>query len=127
MSGRCPYELVYGFQPVFTHLRNFGCLCFAINPNISGKCSSSSEKCILLGYANSRKGYRLFSIDSNKVIVSRDVKFYENVFPFKMSLNKQDKSTSDDLNTLNFFDLVVVSSNGFSSSSSRLDDEVRDC
>lgn len=35
LGGRCPYELVYGFKPVLTHLRNFGCLSFVTRLNVT--------------------------------------------------------------------------------------------
>ncbi|KAI3698063.1 hypothetical protein L6452_31175 [Arctium lappa] len=40
LNGKCPYELVFAFAPVLSHLRNLGCLCFAVKPNISDKFSS---------------------------------------------------------------------------------------
>lgn len=89
LNGKCPYELVFGFAPILSHLRNFGCLCFAVKPNVSDKFSSRAEKCVLLGYSNSKKGYRLYSLDTKQIIVSRDVKFYETIFPFKMSASNQ--------------------------------------
>lgn len=123
LNGKSPYDLVYGFAPVLSHLRNFGCLCFAIKPNNFDKFSSRSEKCVLLGYSNSKKGYRLYSLDSKQIIVSRDVKFYETIFPFKMCATKQDVSSSD-LNTLNFFDSIFAQTNDFPSESP--DDDSRE-
>lgn len=42
--------------------------------------------------------------------MSRDVKLYENVFPFKMSSNVLEKGLSNDVDALNFFDSVFSSS-----------------
>ena len=36
----------------------------------------------MLGYPPGMKGYKLLDIDSMKILISRDVIFYENVFPF---------------------------------------------
>jgi hypothetical protein len=83
LKGRTPYELVYGFQPTLSHLRTVGCLCFSTTLNNSNKFGSHAEKCVFLGYSNQKKGYNLWSFDNKTVIVSRDVKFYETVFPFK--------------------------------------------
>lgn len=38
----------------------------------------------LVGYSNEKKGYKLFSLDNNSFFFSRDVKFYEDVFPYKI-------------------------------------------
>ena len=60
------------------HLRVFGCDAFAHVPKDErGKLDSKSNKCILLGYGEKRKGYRLFDPGKEKVIYSRDVTFNE--------------------------------------------------
>lgn len=84
LNGVSPFELIYNRPPTLDHLRVFGCLCFATRLNISDKFSERAEKSVLLGYFVDKKGYKLLSLDSGLVFCSRDVKFYENVFPFKM-------------------------------------------
>ncbi|XP_052626943.1 uncharacterized protein LOC128133515 [Lactuca sativa] len=84
ISGHSPYEVVFKKLPVFDHLRVFGCLCFATKLNNHDKLSERAEKCVLLGYSSEKKGYKLLSLDTNSVFVSRDVKFYELVFSFKL-------------------------------------------
>jgi len=37
----------------------------------------------MLGYPDGVKGYRLFDVDSKKIVISRDVKFKEDKFPLK--------------------------------------------
>ena len=109
LKGKSPYELIYNEKPVLDHLRVFGCLCFATILNDSDKMSSRSEKCVMIGYSNVKKGYKLYSLDKHQFIFSRDVQFYENVFPFKGSNTDNADATSEnvfqDLNHLNFFDL----------------------
>ena len=80
LKGLSPYELVYKKSPNFDNLRVFGCMCFTTNLNNSDKFSPRSEKCVFMGYSLEKKGYKVLSIDSNYVLVSRDVKFYEFVF-----------------------------------------------
>ncbi|CAL9029208.1 unnamed protein product [Prunus brigantina] len=43
------------------------------------------SRCIFLGYPYGQKGYRVFDLSQQKVLVSRDVCFFENVFPFLIS------------------------------------------
>ena len=38
---------------------------------------------IFIGYPFSKKGYRIYDIESKTIHVSRDVLFYEHIFPFK--------------------------------------------
>lgn len=40
---------------------------------------------IFLGYLFSQKGYIVLNLQSNQVVVSRDIKFYESIFPFSYS------------------------------------------
>ncbi|GKB81769.1 putative RNA-directed DNA polymerase, partial [Tanacetum coccineum] len=42
-----------------------------------------SDKCVFMGYSFEKVGYNLFNLDTKKMFFSRDVKFYEIVFPFK--------------------------------------------
>ncbi|KAJ0463519.1 putative RNA-directed DNA polymerase [Helianthus annuus] len=84
LNGRSPFEMMFEFKPSLSHLRNFGCLCFSTVLHDSDKFSYNAEKCVLLGYSSFKKGYKLWSLDSKKVFFSRDVKFYESVYPFKV-------------------------------------------
>ncbi|KAJ0837766.1 putative RNA-directed DNA polymerase [Helianthus annuus] len=106
LLGKSPYELVFGFKPSLAHFRVFGCLCFSTILNDSDKLSFNAEKCVLIGYSNVKKGYKLWSLDNKREFFSRDVKFYETVFPFKSEqLSNLDK-VSTELNHLNFFDIA---------------------
>nr|GEV04290.1 ribonuclease H-like domain-containing protein [Tanacetum cinerariifolium] len=66
-----------------------------------------SEKCVPSGYSSVKKGYRLYSLDKHQFIFSRDVKFFENIFPFKDSDKVKDVTENifQDVNHINFFDL----------------------
>ncbi|GJV27115.1 putative RNA-directed DNA polymerase, partial [Tanacetum coccineum] len=107
LNGKSPYEMIYRKCPSLSHLRVFGCLCFATLVNSSDKFGSRSEKCVLLGYSSVKKGYRLYSLDKHQFIFSRDVKFFENIFPFKDSDKIKDATENvfQDVNHINFFDI----------------------
>ncbi|GKA15000.1 ribonuclease H-like domain-containing protein [Tanacetum coccineum] len=71
------------------------------------KFGSRSEKCVMIGYSSVKKRYRLYSLDKNQFIFSKDVKFFKNIFPFKDS-DKVKNDTANlfqDVNHTNFFDL----------------------
>ncbi|XP_071728128.1 uncharacterized protein [Rutidosis leptorrhynchoides] len=100
LSGSSPFKMVFGFEPNLSHLRVFGCMCFSTVLNESDKFKSRSEKCVFIGYSYAKKGYKLFSLDRKVVLFSRDVKFYENIFPFKTSVS----DNQNDKNSFNHFD-----------------------
>ncbi|GJR18570.1 ribonuclease H-like domain-containing protein [Tanacetum coccineum] len=109
LSGKSPFEMIYGIQPKLSHIRSFGCLCYSTVLNNTDKFSSKSVKCVLIGFSIVKKAYKLYSLDDKIVIYSRDVRFYENVFPLKMNTKLTcdtvpELSKQDLLNQLNFFD-----------------------
>jgi len=104
LKGKTPFQLVYGSEPSLSHLRVFDCLCFATKLNVSDKFESRAEKSIMIGYSNSKKGYKFFSLESKQIFFSRDVKFYENIFPSTMKINESNSKQSS-LNQLIFFDM----------------------
>jgi hypothetical protein len=54
------------------------CICYAQIPKEKRyKLDETSEKCIFVGYNSISKGYRLYNLKTNKVIISRDVLFDE--------------------------------------------------
>lgn len=68
---------------IYDTIRTFGCLCFAHNKDLKGdKFASKSRECIFVGYPFGQKGWKLFDLNSKKFLVSRDVKFFEDIFPF---------------------------------------------
>ncbi|KAJ0866536.1 putative RNA-directed DNA polymerase [Helianthus annuus] len=104
LNARSPFEMMFNFRPSLSHLRNFGCLCFSTILHDSNKFSYNAEKCVLLGYSSFKKGYKLWSLDNKKIFFSRDVKFYENVYPFKIKFfYNQEPVIDNQLNHVNFF------------------------
>ncbi|GJV69522.1 putative RNA-directed DNA polymerase [Tanacetum coccineum] len=73
-----------------------------------------SEKCVFIGYSSVKKAYKLFSLDNRRVLFSRDVKFYETVFPFKMKNTKRhdlaDVDYTNDAELVTFFDNQTIPS-----------------
>ncbi|GJX21457.1 putative RNA-directed DNA polymerase, partial [Tanacetum coccineum] len=104
LNGKSPFSLVYGREPNLSYLRSFGCLCFVAIVKGFDKFFERSKKCVLIRYASGKKSYKLFSLENRNVLYSRDVKFYETVFPFKMNNNDKSLNEHTDISTLNFFD-----------------------
>jgi histone deacetylase 1/2 len=69
--------------PNYTFLRVFGCACWPhLRPYNNRKLEFQSKKCVFLGYSFQHKGYKCLHVPSNRVYISRDVVFDENVFSF---------------------------------------------
>nr|GEW38785.1 ribonuclease H-like domain-containing protein [Tanacetum cinerariifolium] len=73
LNGKSPYDLVYNKPPSLKYLRSFGCLAYAPVLNSHDKFSS------------------------------RDVKFFEDIFPFKQNDSTRIDKFVQDVNHLNFF------------------------
>jgi len=85
LQGKTPYEMLYHKPPAYDHLRVFGCLCFASTLPKGTKFEARARRTVLIGYSETQKGYKLFDLESGTCLVSRDVLFRENNFPFKSS------------------------------------------
>nr|GEU73398.1 putative reverse transcriptase, RNA-dependent DNA polymerase, Gag-polypeptide of LTR copia-type [Tanacetum cinerariifolium] len=66
-----------------------------------------AEKCVLVGYASFKKGYELFSLERKQFVYSRDVKFFEKVFPFKIKHSVDTNLNSQGLDHVNFFNEIM--------------------
>ena len=78
LSDRTPYEAWTGGKPEVGHLRVFGCEAYTHVPKENRKkLDAKARKCVLVGYGEETKGYRLFDPSRMKVIYSRDVVFNE--------------------------------------------------
>lgn len=82
-----PYEALYKRKFDAGPLRVFGWLCFATNLCITDKFCSRSIPVVMLGYAPRQKGYILLNIQSQSILIGRDIIFREHIYPFKIKAN----------------------------------------
>lgn len=77
-TGHTPYELRHSDIPDVSHMRVFGCNAYVrVLDKNRKKLDSKSKRCMMLGYSEGRKGYRLWDPASQSVIHSIDVIFDE--------------------------------------------------
>ena len=84
VTDMTPFEAWTRVKPNVRHLRSFGCTVYAHIPKDERrKPDPKSNKCVLLGYGTETKGYRLYDLQSSRVMYSRDVKFNGSEFSFE--------------------------------------------
>lgn len=79
--GDCtPYEAWNGRKPHLGHLKVFGCTANvrSAGPHLR-KLANRSQRMMYLGVEEGSKAHRLYDAQNNKIAVSRDVVFEENV------------------------------------------------
>ena len=84
LQNKSPFACLFHRTPDYNFLHTFGCLCFPfLHPYHAHKLDFRSSPCVFLGYSSSHLGYRCLDLESDRVYVSRNVRFHESVFPFK--------------------------------------------
>nr|GEY94959.1 retrovirus-related Pol polyprotein from transposon TNT 1-94 [Tanacetum cinerariifolium] len=75
---KTPYELVHNKKPDLTFFRVFGALCYPTNNNEDlGKLQPTADTRIFVGYALSRKGYRIYNKWTRRIMETIHVQFDE--------------------------------------------------
>lgn len=86
IQNATPFEKLFKYKPTLKHLRIFGCLCYAnITPVNRTKPDLTAHPCIFLGYPPAPKAYKVLDLVTHKIVISRDVVFFEKHFPFHYS------------------------------------------
>ena len=83
IHNKWPYEWLTKKVPDYSFLKSFGCLCYVSTLlQDRHKFSPRADKCVFLGYSHGVKSYKVFHLDTNEVLITRNIVFHENVFPF---------------------------------------------
>ena len=81
ISFQTPCEKLHGSKPSMEHLRIFGCMCYcSTNKSHRTKFDQRAIPCVFLGYLAHQKAYK--ALDTNKILITRDLVFHEKHFPF---------------------------------------------
>ena len=78
VTEKTPFEAFTGRKPGVKHLKVFGCLCYThITSSLRQKWDSKAGKGVFVGYGSCEKGYRVYDLKSEKIVLSRSVIFSE--------------------------------------------------
>nr|GEU78596.1 hypothetical protein [Tanacetum cinerariifolium] len=104
IEKKTPMEMWSGHLSDYRMLRIFGCVAYPHDKQ--GKLEPRAVKCVLLGYLDGVKGYRLYRLDdeSSKIVTSKNVVFYESVM-YKDTLKDSgagDQETDQPSNLTNY-------------------------
>ncbi|GJY44245.1 retrovirus-related pol polyprotein from transposon TNT 1-94 [Tanacetum coccineum] len=78
LHNKTPYELVHDKKPDLTFFRVFGALCYPTNDSEDlGKLQPTADIGIFVGYAPSRKGYRIYNKRTRRIMETIHVQFDE--------------------------------------------------
>ena len=95
LKAKSPFEILYAKLSNYVDFRTFGTLCYASTLISSRhKFSPRAVAASFLGYPQGYKGYKLLNLSTKQIFISRDVKFFENIFPFK---NQQSNNSDREL------------------------------
>lgn len=89
LSLKAPYDVLHTHKIDYSVMRVVGCLAYATTIAVQrGKFDPRATPCVFMGYPVGIKGYRLYDIVNNRFFISRDVLFFEDLFPFKTTTNQ---------------------------------------
>nr|GEV13541.1 polyprotein, putative [Tanacetum cinerariifolium] len=97
LDGNYLYSVIFPTKPLFPiDPKIFGSTCFVqdTQPNIT-KLNPKSLKCVFLGYSRIHKGYRCYSHQLHRYLVSRDVIFHEDLPYFPVTTYRHQEENND--------------------------------
>lgn len=104
--NKTPFEVWYGKRPKVNNPRVFGSDAYAHVPRDErAKFDMKTRKCIMVGYGDVTKGYRLYDATEGKIIHNCDVQFNEKVKECRQ--NTQDTAEVDCQLTVEFSEIEM--------------------
>ena len=93
-----PHEMLYKTEVDFTGLKVFGSLCYASTLSTNRKkFDPRASKCVFIGFKRGTKRYIFLNIQLREIFMSRDVVFYEHVFPYQKVQDTSNETNSPDI------------------------------
>lgn len=88
-------EVFTGTKPDYTKFHTFVSLCFHKILTAIEKFEPGAHMGVFLGFSTGQKVYKILDLETNKIIISREVEFHENVFPFVENGKEQPTEISE--------------------------------
>lgn len=83
LSNISPLDHTFSHKQDYSFLRVFGCFCYPhLRPYNNHKMDFHSIPCVFLGYSTSHHGYQCLDPTTDRIYISRHVRFNEYTFPF---------------------------------------------
>ncbi|GJV40606.1 putative RNA-directed DNA polymerase [Tanacetum coccineum] len=78
IGNKTPYEVLYNQKPNYDNMRVFGCLAYYKSTETNGdKLKMKGRPEVFLAYPPGTKGYKIFDIIHNKIVISWDVSIWD--------------------------------------------------
>ncbi|XP_070050893.1 uncharacterized protein [Nicotiana tomentosiformis] len=71
INFKSPFEMIYLHAPSLSHLRVFGCLCYAVVPKYMDKFASKAMPSVLLGYSSTQNGYKPYDLQNKTLLAMK--------------------------------------------------------
>lgn len=75
LEGRSPYQIIFENKPDLSFVKVFGSRCWVYRENLAGKVGARSDECILMGYVENARAYRVMRLSDRKLLQSINVEF----------------------------------------------------
>ena len=104
LYDKTPQEVWTGKKHSLAHLKVFGCEAYVhVRKENKSKLEKKAKKCIYIGYTDGLKGYKIWNLETKKVVYSWDVVFRQikdvvkqYVLPSKEELEQIEFDLKDD-------------------------------
>lgn len=104
LGGKTPYELITCNRPKYSMFKNFGCLAYMASVSISDKFVPRAIESVFFGYVENKKACKFYDLRTHQFLTSRDVKFHEGIFSFKLIDNSVSDSDRSFMHSFPFYD-----------------------
>lgn len=91
IDGKNPHKVFFKKQPDYKKFHTFGTMCYYKILTPHKKLEPRAHNSVFIGFSSGQKGYKLFDFETNKIVVSREVEFFEDVYPFHQRDGHEDK------------------------------------
>lgn len=93
INGNTPDKLWSGKEISLGYLKVFGCRAWSHVRSFQkrSKFDPKASECVLVGYPDGIKGYKLWDLKEKRFLISRDVIFEEDIFPLKLEQGQTHK------------------------------------